>query len=207
MASTTSDPVIADPADPGFYLPSQTALLLLDFHGMFLQHAGPSANFAVARAAEMREWATSHGILVIHALTNTSKQPFGTCKDANRYNTIVAAMVSSGTNDEPTSLTDGADAGELTFTRRPGHISALKSPGLMEFLYEKRIKSLILTGMSTSGCVLGTALQATDEEFVVTVVRDGCADADEELHEALMGKLLSSRGYVMDAAETQEMYE
>ena len=204
MASTRSDPALADPADPGFYPPSQTALLLLDFHKMFLQHARTTANSAVARAAEMRKWATSHGIFVIHALINTSKQPLGTCKDANRYNTIVAAMVSSGTSDEPTSLTDGADAGKLTFTRRPGHISALKSPGLMEFLYEKGIKSLILTGMSTSGCVLRTALQATDEEFVVTVVRDGCADADGELHEVLLGKLLSWRGYVMNAAEVRD---
>ncbi|TIA19585.1 Isochorismatase hydrolase [Aureobasidium pullulans] len=207
MASTRSDPVSADPADPGFYPPSQTALLLLDFHEMFLQHAGPSANSAAARAAEMRKWATSHGILVIHALINTSKQLFGTCKDANRYKTIVAAMVSSGTSDEPTSLTDGADAGELTFTRRPGHISALKSPGLLDFLQERGIASLILTGLSTSGCVLRTDVQATDAEFVVTVVRDGCADADEELHKILMEKVLTSRGYVTNAAGIQEMYE
>ncbi|THY29614.1 TPR domain protein [Aureobasidium pullulans] len=204
MASTTSNPVSTDPADLGFYLPSHTALLLLDFHEMFLQHAGPSANTAVATAVEMRKWATSHGILVIHALIDTAKSAFPSCKDANRFNTTVAAMVSSGTIDEPTSLTEGAGAGELTFARKPGHVSALKSPGLMEFLYEKGIKSLILTGLSTSGCVLRTALQATDEEFVVTVVRDGCADADGELHEVLMGKLLSSRGHVMNAAEVRD---
>ncbi|THW01897.1 Isochorismatase hydrolase [Aureobasidium pullulans] len=207
MASTRSDPVLADPADSGFYPPSQTALLLLDFHEMFLQHAGPSAVTAVATAAKMRRWATQRGILVIHALIDTSKLAFSSCKDANRYNTIVAAMVSSGTSDEPTSLTDGADAGELTFTRRPGRISALKSPGLLNFLQERGIASLILTGLSTSGCVLRTAVQATDAEFVVTVVRDGCADADEELHKILMEKVLTSRGYVMNAAEIQEMYE
>lgn len=72
-------------------------------------------------------------------------------------------MVSSGTSDEPVSLIDRAGADELTFVRRPGYISALKSPGLMEFLHEKGIESLILTGLSTSCCVLRTALQATDE--------------------------------------------
>lgn len=204
MACTTSIPVSTGPADPGFYPPSQTALLLLDFHGMFLQHAGPSANSAVITAAKMRKWATSRGILIIHALIDTSKSPFGTCRDANRYKTIVAAMVSSGTSDEPVSLIDRAGADESTFVRRPGHISALKSPGLMEFLHKKGIKSLILTGLSTSGCVLRTALQATDEEFVVTVVRDGCTDADGELHEVLMRKLLSSRGYVINAAEVRD---
>ncbi|TIA50549.1 hypothetical protein D6C79_03007 [Aureobasidium pullulans] len=104
MASTTSDIVPAEPADPGFYPPSQTALLLLDFHEMFLQHAGPSAVTAVATAAKMRRWATKRGILVIHALIDTSKSPFGTCRDANRYKTIVAAMVSSGTSDEPSQV-------------------------------------------------------------------------------------------------------
>ncbi|THX49851.1 hypothetical protein D6D06_08330 [Aureobasidium pullulans] len=137
MASTTSNPVSTDSADPGFYPPSHTALLLLDFHEMFLQHAGPSANIAVATAAEMRKWATSHGILVIHSLIDTAKSAFSSCKDANRFNATVAAMVSSRINDEPTSLTEGASAGELTFARKPGHVSALKSPGLTEFLYEK----------------------------------------------------------------------
>ena len=80
-------------------------------------------------------------------------------------------------------------------------MSALKSPGLEDFLQEKGIKSLVLAGLSTSGCVLRTAVAACDAEYVVTVISDGCADPVEGVHELLVGKVLNSRGYVTTAAE------
>ncbi|KEQ68318.1 Isochorismatase hydrolase, partial [Aureobasidium namibiae CBS 147.97] len=146
-------------------------------------------------------------VLVIHALINTTKSPFPTCKEATRYNTIMSAMESTDTTVEPAELLGDGKEGNLTYTRQAGHISALKSPGLMELLAEKGIKSLVLAGLSTSGCVLRTALQATDEEFVVTVIRDGCADAKEGLHDMLMENILNGRGYVVTAHCFQELFE
>lgn len=196
-----------DRANPAYYDPSQTAFLLLDFHTMFVQHSGPSALLAVAVAAKFKKWAESQGILVIHALIDTTKSPFPTCKDATRYSTIMSAMESTTTTVEPAVLLGNGQEGNLTFTRQAGHISALKSPGLMELLAEKGIKSLLLAGLSTSGCVLRTALQATDEEFVVTVIKDGCADAKGGLHDMLMDSVLNGRGYVVTADCFQELFE
>lgn len=196
-----------DRTNPAYYGPSQTAFLLLDFHTMFVEQSGPSASQAVAVAASFKKWARSQGILVIHALIDTSKSPFPTCKDATRYSTIISAMKSSNTTVEPAELLGDADEENLTFTRQAGHISALKSLGLMEFLAEKGIKSLLLAGLSTSGCVLRTALQATDEEFVVTVIQDGCADVKEGMHDMLMKNILNGRGYVVTTDHFQENYE
>jgi nicotinamidase-related amidase len=95
----------------------------------------------------------------------------------------------------------------MTFTRRASHISALKSPGLTKYLAEKGIKPLLLAGLSTLGCVLRTAVQAIDEEFVVTVIRNGCTDAKEGLHDTLMESILNSRAYVVTADHFQELYE
>lgn len=196
-----------DRTNPAYYAPSQTAFLLLDFHTMFVQHSGPSASLAVEVTVNFRKWAISQGILVIHALIDTSKSPFPTCKDATRYSSIISAMESSDTAAEPAALLDDAGQGDMTFTRQAGHISALKSPGLMELLAEKRIKSLVLAGLSTSGCVLRTALQATDEEFIATVIEDGCADAKDGMHDMLMNNILNGRGYVITADCFQENYE
>lgn len=115
------------------------------------------------------------------------------------------SLFKSAAGNEAPSLVEDAN-GEVTFTRRIGHVSALKSKGLMEYLEENGIRSLALMGLSTSGCVLRTAVGACDEEFVVTVVRDGCAD-EEDVHEVLVGKVLVKRGFVYTAEEFRAGWE
>ena len=44
--------------------------------------------------------------------------------------------------------------------------------------------TLIITGVSTSGCVRATALDACQHGFVPIVVRDACGDRDQRVHEA-----------------------
>lgn len=189
-----------DESSPGYYGATKTALLLLDFHSLFIQKAGgPNAPAALRVAAEMRGWAKSQGIWIIHALIDTNAPPYPTCKDSHRLIAITANMRASGGEEAPELRPDSEH--DLIFVRRPGYVSALKSPGLEEFLREKGIKSLVLTGLSTSGCVMRTAVAATDAEFVVTVLSDGCADGDQGVHDLMMGKVLNNRSYVCPAAE------
>jgi nicotinamidase-related amidase len=193
-----------DKSTPGYYGPSQTALLLLDFHSMLVQRvAGPEAPAALQVAAEMRTWAKSQGIQVIHALVDSNAAPFPTCKDHGRFTGFLASMKSSGLAEEPAELVEGG-GDDVTFTRRLGHVSALKSPGLDDFLQKKGIKSLVLAGLSTSGCVMRTAFAACDEDYVVSVISDGCADPVEGLHDMLIGEVLDKRGFVTTAAQFQE---
>ncbi|WP_419930011.1 isochorismatase family protein [Candidatus Poriferisocius sp.] len=44
--------------------------------------------------------------------------------------------------------------------------------------------TLIITGVSTSGCVRATALDACQHGFVPIVVKDACGDRDQRVHEA-----------------------
>lgn len=190
-----------DKSAPGHYDSSQTALLLLDFHTMFVGKVakGPEA---LEIAAKMRFWAKSQGIQVIHCLVDLNDTPFATCKDADRLKSIMTAMKSNFGEEHAELVKDGGD--DVTFTRKPGYVSALKSPGLDEFLVKKDIKSLILAGLSTSGCVLRTSITASDAEYVVSIISDGCADPDNDVHDIVVGKLLNNRGYVSTAAEFQE---
>lgn len=199
--ASTFDP--SDPTTPGHYVASQTALLLLDFHQAFIEKAaGPDATAALHTAARFRLWARSNDIQVIHCLIDGQTTPFPTCKGFARLEVMARAMA----NDEPQELAEGGDNGDLTFKRRPGYISALKSPGLEDFLREKGIQSLYLAGLSTSGCVLRTALAAGDAEFVVTVVADGCADARKEVHDVAL-EIMGNRGYVATAEDIQLGFE
>ena len=196
----------ADKSTPGHYGPSQTALLLLDFHSLLVEKAGGlEASAALKVAANMRTWAKSQGIQVIHCLIDLNGTPFPTCKDADRFAGVVAAAKSSG-GEEPAVLLEGG-GDDVTFTRRPGHVSALKSLGLDDFLRGKGIKSLVFAGLSTSGCVMRTAIAASDVEYVASVISDGCADPVEGMHDFMVGKVLNQRGYVTTAAEFQEGFE
>ena len=198
---TTFNP--ADKSTPGYYGPSQTALLLLDWHSMFVERlGGAQAAAALKVAVDLRTWAKSQGIQVIHCLVGIDTPSFPTCKGVERLGELVAGMKAGGGDKEPPELLEGG--GDITFTRTPGHVSALKSPGLDDFLRKKNISSLILTGLSTSGCVTRTSFAACDAEYVVTVISDACADPGEGVHDMMVGKVLNSRGYVTTGAEYQE---
>ncbi|KAK5222481.1 hypothetical protein LTR47_010474 [Exophiala xenobiotica] len=198
----------ADITTPGYYGPSETALLLLDFHTMFVKQAGgDKAPAALEVAAQLRTWAKEQGIQVIHALIDVNMTPFPTCKGSKGFASIAAAMQSTGTDVEPPELLSESSNGEdndVTFTRKPGYVSALKSPGMEEFLQKRGIKSLVLTGLSTSGCVARTVFAASDAEYVVTVISDGCADRDADVHEMMVQRLLNNRAYVATAADFQK---
>lgn len=206
MPTITFNPT--DPSTPGHYGPSQTALILLDFQSVVIhKNAGPKAPAALEVAINMRTWALSQGIQVIHALVNTTLAPFPTCKDIERFKLIISSIKLNGGSDEAPELLEGGPGTEVTFSRRPGYISAFKSPGLPEFLQKNGIKSLIITGLATSAVVLRTALAGADDEYVVTVLSDACADPEEETHNFLVAKVFSQRGYTATAVEFQQQFE
>ncbi|KAF5716913.1 isochorismatase hydrolase [Fusarium mundagurra] len=188
------------------YGPSETALLLLDWYTLFVEKvAGPTAEPALMVAVELRNWAKAHNITVVHCLINANGTPFPACKGVDRFQGLLQVMKTLE-QPEPAELR-ADDKDELTFHRVPGHISALKSPGLLDYLKEKGIKSVVLSGLSTSGCVLRTAVTATDAEFATTVISDACADADEELHRVILDKIIPSRGHVKSSAEFQKEFK
>ncbi|EMT62842.1 hypothetical protein ACKRZS_007541 [Fusarium odoratissimum] len=201
MSTTT-----LDASSPSAYGSSETALLLLDWYTLFIEKvAGPSAEPALKVAVELRNWAKTHNITVVHCLIDANGTPFPACKGVDRFQGLLEIMKSLE-QPEPAELR-ADDKDELTFHRVPGHISALKSPGLLDYLKEKGIKSLVLSGLSTSGCVLRTAVTATDAEFATTVISDACADGDGELHRVILDKIIPSRGHVKSAADFQKEFE
>ena len=60
------------------------------------------------------------------------------------------------------------------------------------------LTSLVLAGISTSGVVLSTLRQAADLDFGLSVLRDACADADEEVHRVLCEKVFPRQAEVLD---------
>ncbi|KAK3052285.1 hypothetical protein LTR09_006495 [Extremus antarcticus] len=193
----------SNPASPLAYDASQTALLLMDFQGLTISRCGPPGQAALQTAAAMRKWALKHQIMVVHSVVDVNSTPPPICKGAERISKMLAeAAQDKSAAEEPTEIAfSQSNRGEYIVLKQPGFISALKSTGGMELLKEHGIRSLILCGLSTSGAVLRTAMPATDEGFVVSVIEDGCGDPNEGLHETLMRSVLPSRAHVATMEE------
>jgi nicotinamidase-related amidase len=63
------------------------------------------------------------------------------------------------------------------------------------------IDSLVLTGIATSGVVLSTVREAADLDFGLTVLADGCLDADPEVHRVLTEKIFPRQADVITVAD------
>jgi nicotinamidase-related amidase len=59
------------------------------------------------------------------------------------------------------------------------------------------VQHLVLTGISTSGVVLATLIEAADKDFRLTVISDCCFDPDEEVHRVLTRNIFTKRGDVL----------
>lgn len=90
-------------------------------------------------------------------------------------------------------------AGDIVVTKR--RVSAFAGSDLEVVLRALRVDALVLTGIATSGVVLSTLRQAADLDFHLTVLADGCADRDPEVHRVLMEKVFPRQATVTTAAE------
>jgi maleamate amidohydrolase len=72
--------------------------------------------------------------------------------------------------------------GELVISKQ--YASAFFGTPLASTLTANRIDTLLITGLSTSGCVRATALDALQHGFAPFVVREACGDRHPAPHEA-----------------------
>jgi len=77
--------------------------------------------------------------------------------------------------------------GDLTV--RKTRFSAFSTTELHRRLRERRIETLILAGVSTSGVVLSTVRDALDRDYEVCVLADAVADGDPQTHRFLIEQL------------------
>jgi nicotinamidase-related amidase len=90
-------------------------------------------------------------------------------------------------------------AGDHTFTKR--RVSSFVGSDLDLLLRSLGVNHIVVTGVATSLVVLSTVCAAADLDYQVTVLSDGCADADPELHDVLMAKVFPARGTVTTVAD------
>jgi nicotinamidase-related amidase len=104
--------------------------------------------------------------------------------------------------DSPTTAIDervAPEAGDVIV--RKTRVGAFSTTDLHEQLQDLGVDTLVLAGISTSGVVLSTVLEAHDFDYRTLVLGDGCADTDAEVHAFLLEKIFPKRAEVITLAE------
>ena len=119
-------------------------------------------------------------------------------------NKSFAAIAGSGrfTDGDPGSQIPAAVApapGEAVVIKR--RVSAFAGSDLDVLLRARGADHLVLAGIATSGVVLSTLRQAADLDYRLTVLADGCLDADPEVHQVLLGKVFPRQAEVTTIAD------
>jgi nicotinamidase-related amidase len=80
-------------------------------------------------------------------------------------------------------------------------VSAVAGSDLEMVLRAQNAQVLVRAGIATSGVVLSTRRQAADLDHGLVVPREGCADADEEVHRVLLDKVFPRQADVLAVDE------
>ncbi len=176
------------------------ALLIVDFVMAYLDHASPLyANVEDALASNIRLLAVARAANIPVIFTNVVYEADG-ADGGLFYKKIPALRVfvkGSPLGAFPPSL-EPMD-GEHIISKQ--FASAFFGTSLAEVLTAEGIDTLLITGLSTSGCVRATALDALQSGFAPFVVRDACGDRHLAPHEANLFDLQAKYAEVICEAD------
>jgi len=88
--------------------------------------------------------------------------------------------------------------GELVITKQ--YASAFFGTSLASTLVSRGVDTVVLVGVSTSGCIRATGVDAVQHGFIPLVVRDAVADRTQETHDANLFDLQAKYAEVIDEA-------
>jgi nicotinamidase-related amidase len=178
---------------------TSTALLIMDVQQGIVDRFASDGGY-LQRLADGIAAARGAGIDVIY-VTVAFRAGYPEVSASNRS---FSAIAGSGrfTDADPGIRIPALVSPELTdpvvIKRR---VSAFAGSDLALLLRSRGADSLVLAGIATSGVVLSTVREAADMDYRLTVLADGCLDADPEVHRVLTEKVFPRQAEVCDVAD------
>ena len=175
------------------------ALVLIDFVRAYFDRASPfyaGVEDTLASALRIRDAARSAGVPVFY--TNVVYHSGG-ADGGVFFRKLPALEVFTAGNplgEWPEGLEPGA--GEFVISKQ--YPSAFFGTSLATTLTSMGVDTLIITGVTTSGCVRATCIDTVSHGFIPIVVRDACGDRHEAPHEANLFDMNAKYADVVDEA-------
>ena len=161
----------------------QPALVVVDFCQAYLDPDSPLyAGVENARESCIRLLAAARSAQISVLHTRVEFQPGGA--DGGIFFRKVGALECFVRGNPLGHYGEGLEPADDEVVVVKQYASGFFGTSLASTLTSLGIDTLIITGVSTSGCVRATALDACQHGFVPIVVRDACGDRDQRVHEA-----------------------
>jgi maleamate amidohydrolase len=173
------------------------ALILVDFVAAYFVESSPlyaGVEDELASALRIRDAARAAGIPVIY--TNVVYQKGGA--DGGVFYRKVPALEAFEAGNPLGRWAEGLEPadGELVISKQ--YPSAFFGTSLAETLNKRSIDTLIITGVTTSGCVRATCVDAMSYGFIPIVVADACGDRHAAPQEANLFDMNAKYADVVD---------
>lgn len=176
------------------------ALILIDFCQAYFEPGNDlyaEVDEALASALRLRAAARAAGVPVI--LTNVIYHPHAL--DGGRFFEKAAPLKNFLKGSAMGAWGPGLEPFEDELVISKQYPSAFFGTSLASTLTAMRIDSVILTGLTTSGCVRASCVDAMSHGFRTTVVADACGDRHAAPHEANLFDMNAKYADVVSEAE------
>ena len=178
----------------------QTVLLIMDVQQAIVDRYADGSGALLRTLARSAAAARAAGVPVVYV--RVAFRP-GAPEISARNGTFAARAAAGGMGEDDPATRIHPDvvpeAGDIVVMKK--RVSAFTGSDLDVVLRSLDATHLVLTGIATSGVVLSTLRQAADLDFGLTVLADGCADADPEVHRVLLEKVFPRQAAVRPADE------
>jgi nicotinamidase-related amidase len=173
------------------------AVLAIDLMRAYFDPASPlclPSRDCLASAARVLAAARGNGVTVIH--TRVEFAPDGS--DGGVFVRKVRALEQLfGGGPQSELMPEVAPVeGELVVTKQ--YASAFFGTSLASTLVATRVDTLVLVGVSTSGCIRASGVDAVQHGFIPLVVRDAVGDRTPATHDANLFDLQAKYAEVVD---------
>jgi nicotinamidase-related amidase len=178
---------------------TSTALLIMDVQQGIVDRFASDDEY-LPRLAEAAAAARLAGIPVIY-VTVSFRPGYPEVSDRNKSFGAIAGTGRFTEGDPATAIAAAVapEPGDVLVTKL--RVSAFAGSDLEVLLRAGGTEHLVLAGIATSGVVLSTLRQAADLDYRLTVLADGCLDADPEVHRVLMEKVFPRQAEVTSVAD------
>jgi nicotinamidase-related amidase len=178
---------------------SHTALLVMDMQSTILKMAPDPAGIA-AKVTKAIAHARSKKMPVIYVVVGFRPGMPEISMNNKSFKAVGERMAGVDMNDwMKIDASVAPQASDIIVTKR--RVSAFAGSDLEVVLRAQGIKRMVLAGISTSGVVLSTTREAADKDYGITILSDGCADPDAEVHTVLTTKVFPRQADVMTIDE------
>ncbi len=183
-------------------LGGKPALVIIDFVRAYLDRDSPlyaGVEDALEHCVRLLKAARSAGIPVLH--TNVSFTPGGV--DGGVFFRKVAALRAFERGSPMGAFAEGLEplAAEPVITKQ--YASAFFGTSLASTLTALGVDTVLIAGLSTSGCVRASAVDAVQYGFIPVVVREAVGDRDPGPHEANLFDLQAKYAEVKSLADVE----